>query len=119
MYCCSDMAKQMKREARAGSFRARARMVLYSLVFHAPYYKSNYFGGAIDCEDSPSGTVSSDLKSYYKEMLGDEVAETIFDRTMSYCSQSDGWMLTGNDAGLLYGLTNVPKGLSTYYLNLL
>lgn len=77
------------------------RMSEGSLIFHAPY---QYVGdtGMISC----GGTkVSADLKKYYRNMIGQENGDRLFDRTMRYCSKDDGWIVN-EDAALLYGITN-------------
>ena len=44
------------------------------------------------------------LKSYYIEMIGKESGERIFERTMWYCSASDGWVVIGNGAAGLFDI---------------
>lgn len=60
------------------------------LIFHAPYIRGNF--GDISCS---SRSDSQHLLNYYKEMIYSN-GDRLFDRTMSYCSVSDGWTL---DAG--------------------
>lgn len=73
------------------------------LMFHAPYTTNQYWDRvAIDCSDY--GQVS-DLADYYKFALGAEAGNYLKDRTMSYCSRSDGWTLNADGAQLL-GLLN-------------
>ncbi len=74
-----------------------------TLIFHAPY-KVGRGGFIIDCSDMD---VANSLKSYYREMLISTNVEHIFNRTMSYCSNRDGWTLNKAAADLI-GLTNLP-----------
>lgn len=78
-----------------------------SLMFHAPYTLSNsssYVYGAttisIDCSDR--GQVA-DLKNYYFKMLGANDGRFLLDRTLAYCSRSEGWTIN-RDAARLFGL---------------
>jgi hypothetical protein len=69
------------------------------LLFHAPYIPN---GLAIDCSDR--GQVSN-LKSYFKNALGEKNGDFLFDRTMSYCSSDAGWTINA-DAAKIFGITN-------------
>jgi ATP-dependent protease ClpP protease subunit len=60
------------------------------LVFHAPYIRDGY--GGISCS---SRSESQHLLNFFNEMISSN-GYKLFDRTMSYCSVSDGWTL---DAG--------------------
>ena len=71
------------------------------LLFHAPYIKSEY--GRLACVDKKSAAAEK-LKSYYIYNLGNS-GERLFDRTMDYCSQSDGWTID-KGAAKLFGITN-------------
>lgn len=62
------------------------------LVFHAPYRDGNF--GLMDCVRKNEASAQI-LKSYYLNMLGSP-ADRLFERTMDYCSRSDGWTV---DAG--------------------
>ena len=44
------------------------------------------------------------LKNYYVEMTDKDTGERLFERTMWYCSASDGWVVTGGAAAELYGI---------------
>jgi len=68
------------------------------LLFHAPYINS---GIAIDCSDR--GQVA-DLRSYYLNVLGGQDGEFLLNRTMSYCTATDGWTLNA-DGAKLFGIT--------------
>ena len=70
------------------------------LTFHAPYRKNSY--GQEKCS---SITQSQDLKNYYAEMVGKEIGNTLFDRTMSYCGSNKGWTIN-SDAARAYGILN-------------
>ena len=75
-----------------------------TLIFHAPYLV-NQDTGAISC-DNP--LVNSDLKKYYRKMIGKQDGDRLYDRTMRYCSKTDGWAVN-EDAALLYGITNLQR----------
>lgn len=67
------------------------------LIFHAPYTK-NYDSiyGNIKCVNSKE---AQPLLEYYVEMLGaNGVSKKLFERTMDYCSKSDGWTLDSGAA---------------------
>ena len=70
------------------------------LTFHAPYRKNSY--GHEECS---SISQSQKLKNYFAEMVGKEIGNTLFDRTMSYCGSNEGWTVN-SDAARAYGLLN-------------
>ena len=72
------------------------------LLFHAPYTTE---GISIDCSDR--GQVDA-LAEYYNKMLGSESGSHLLQRTMSYCSATDGWTLNG-DAAELFGIANITS----------
>jgi hypothetical protein len=45
-----------------------------------------------------------ELERYYISMTDKEIGERLFERTMWYCSASDGWVITGGAAAELYGI---------------
>lgn len=68
------------------------------LMMHSPYiYSSRY---SISCASKKD---ASKLEQYYYKMLGYDVAKILFDRTMKYCSTSDGWKLN-RDAAEIFGV---------------
>ena len=69
-----------------------------SLMFHAPY-KTSSFGQ----EHCASRNQANDLKSYYVEMVGKKIGNTLFDRTMSYCGSKEGWVINSG-AAKAYGI---------------
>ena len=69
------------------------------LMYHAPYI-SGKFGIGIDCSDR--GQVS-ELREYYIEMLGEKTGKFLLDRTMQYCSTTDGWTIN-RDAAEIFGI---------------
>ena len=69
-----------------------------TLMFHAPYISHNFFN--IDC--SNTGQVG-ELRRYYIEMLGQETGDILLERTMRYCSASNGWTVNA-DAAEVFGL---------------
>ena len=56
----------------------------------------------------PMGQVSIEIdvlaKNYYIQRLGTSEGETLFNRTMRYCSTTEGWTLN-KDAAKLFGIT--------------
>lgn len=75
------------------------------LLFHAPYRvipvgRDTKFMLCGFPEDTKA------LNQYYLEMLGAEDGNRLFDRTLSYCSDSDGWTIN-EDAARLYGIVTV------------
>ena len=69
------------------------------LIFHAPYLQSY---SSIDCSDRGQFAV---LNKYFKAMLNSTDGEFLFERTLSFCSKSEGWVLNADDA-TLFGITN-------------
>ena len=70
------------------------------LMFHSPYYTTDFQN--IYCTTKQSG---NELNNYFISMLGDKFGNTLFTKTMNYCSLSDGWSVN-KDAAEIYGLTN-------------
>ena len=69
------------------------------LMVHAPYkYNSNQ---TIECT---SKKAAIELKNYYISKIGNKGGEFLFDRTMKYCGNSEGWFLN-KDAALLFNIT--------------
>jgi len=76
-----------------------------AIMFHAPYRygsKNPIGAGKITCDVNPS--ILAELKAYYKKMTDQETGSRLYDRTMSYCNESDGWVITGGSAAELYGI---------------
>ena len=73
------------------------------LLFHAPYniYQSSSGSRSINCQSE-----NLLLKEYYKEMLDSDDGEFLYERTMSYCSNSSGWSIN-NGAANLFGILSV------------
>jgi ATP-dependent protease ClpP protease subunit len=69
-----------------------------SLMFHAPYKTSS-----LGQEHCASRNQANDLKSYYVEMVGKKIGNTLFDRTMSYCGSKEGWVINSG-AAKAYGI---------------
>jgi len=72
------------------------------ILFHSPYTKGML---AIDCTKKSD---MDDLLNYYSESIGERDANFLFDRTMSYCSNTSGWTLNA-DAAKIFGITNWPN----------
>ena len=78
------------------------------LMFHAPYqYKSRY--DVVCSKDDGS------LKRYMQKMLNEKSGEYLYERAMSYCSQTSGWSLNA-DAAQLFDIT---KGVGQFWLDTL
>ena len=72
------------------------------LMFHAPYrYKSEYFGTGRP--DIACNARDDEMKNYMIKMLNTEDGIFLYERTMSYCSISDGWSLN-KDAAEVFNL---------------
>ena len=80
-----------------GKFRAMLGSA--KLMVHAPYYYLNRY--TIECQ---STVQAANLKNYYIQRLGTSEGETLFNRTMRYCSTTEGWTLN-KDAAKLFGIT--------------
>jgi len=76
-----------------GKFRKMSNDAL--LMMHSPYLDNGY---SIKCA---SKNEASELKKYYIDMLDIETGNLLFDRTMNYCSKSDGWTLNPDAAEIL------------------
>ena len=74
------------------------------IMFHAPYFsgKNEYGERDIDCDVGDEAL--SELNDYYISMTDTETGDRLFERTMWYCSASDGWVVTGGAAAELYGI---------------
>ena len=68
------------------------------LIFHAPYISS---GSSIECR---SKSESQEMKGYFASFMGAKDGDFLFDRTMSFCSRSEGWAIN-SDAAKLFGIT--------------
>jgi len=74
------------------------------LMFHAPYrYKSEYYG--IGRADIACNAKDDELRNYMVKMLNSKDGNFLYERTMSYCSISDGWSLNKDAAELFNILT--------------
>ena len=84
---------------------AKFRRLSYdgALLFHAPYHYQQ--GGRRILCSRPDD--AGDLRQYYVEMLGQDVGQVLFDRTMSYCGVEAGWTIN-RDAAATYKITNTP-----------
>jgi len=65
------------------------------LVFHAPYTQT---GSSIECIRKSE---SQDMKVYFNNFLGTKSGDFLFERTMSFCSKSEGWVINSDAAALL------------------
>ena len=73
------------------------------IMVHTPY--KNNSPNSIECIHW-SNDLASELFIYYIDMLGFDVAEILFDRTMENCSSTDGWTINA-DAAKVFGITNL------------
>lgn len=81
-----------------GKYRAMSNNT--ELMFHSPYYTTDFKD--IYCTTKQS---EKELNDYFVSMLGEKFGNTLFTKTMNYCSLSDGWSVN-KDAATIYGLTN-------------
>lgn len=74
------------------------------IMFHAPYFSGKNALGErdIDCNVGEESLVQ--LRDYYISMTDVETGERLYERTMWYCSENDGWVVTGGAAAELYGI---------------
>ena len=68
------------------------------LIFHAPYIPN---GSSIECK---SKSESQEMKGYFANFMGAKDGDFLFERTMSFCSRSEGWTIN-SDAAKLFGIT--------------
>ena len=80
-----------------GKYRSMVENAL--LMMHSPYLDEGY---SIRCASNNEARI---LKEYYKDMLGNDVGKLLYNRTMQYCSKSDGWELNP-DAAQILGILN-------------
>jgi len=74
------------------------------IMFHSPYfYELNSSGERVPNCDLGSES-SAKLLSYYQEMTSNEEGQRLMDRTLSYCSADDGWVLKGANSAELFGV---------------
>ncbi len=79
-----------------------------SIMFHSPYLPGvNALGERVaNCD---IGTEASKrLLEYYQEMTSIEQGSRLMDRTLSYCSATDGWLLKGYPSAELFGVATNP-----------
>lgn len=79
------------------------------VMFHSPYIPSRDARGGL-VADCNVGTESSiNLLNYYQEMTNADQGQRLLDRTLSYCSATDGWVLRGPDAAELFGVATAVE----------
>lgn len=70
------------------------------IIFHAPYIRTST--GIVCARDDE---ITLGLLKYFDSLYEPDEAERLFNRTMSYCDSNNGWVINGNDAALLYGIS--------------
>lgn len=75
-----------------------------AIMFHAPYYGSVNVVGEIESDCDVGQDALDELRSYYVKMVGNDDGGRLFERTMSYCSSNDGWLVQGASAAELFGI---------------
>ena len=78
-----------------------------SILFHAPYLRSSE---KTDCRDRGQVQI---LSEYYRDMLGSKDGNFILERTMSFCSKENGWILNV-DAARTFGVSNTKSLLKEF-----
>ena len=75
-----------------------------AILFHAPYYKgrNEYSSERVNCDVGDAAL--NELLDYYQTITDKETGSRLFDRTMTYCSAEDGWVVTGGAAAELFGI---------------
>jgi hypothetical protein len=79
------------------------------ILFHAPYTTGTNELGDIYPDCNVGAEVVNKLKSYYQKMTSVEVGARLFNRTMTYCSSKDGWVVKGGSAANLFGIATQAK----------
>ena len=74
------------------------------IMFHSPYLPGLNAQGerTADCKIGTNAT--QELLTYYQTMTSVEEGQRLMNRTMSYCSAEDGWVVKGYDAAELFGI---------------
>ncbi len=75
-----------------------------SIIFHSPYVPGLNAMGQRVANCNIGETLSQELLDYYHEMTTEERGRRLMDRTLSYCSSTDGWLVTGAAAAELFGI---------------
>ena len=75
-----------------------------TVMFHAPYFDGENAYGKRDISCDVGREALAELNAYYREMTDADTGDRLFERTMWYCSASDGWVITGAAAAELYGI---------------
>lgn len=75
-----------------------------AILFHAPYYKdqNKYSSERVDCDVGDASL--NKLQDYYQTITDEGTGNRLFERTMTYCSAEDGWLVTGGAAAQLFGI---------------
>jgi ATP-dependent protease ClpP protease subunit len=74
------------------------------IMFHSPYLTAVNSAGQLEANCDVPEELLDDLLSYYKEITDEETGDRLFDRTLSYCSSKDGWLIKGENAAKLFGI---------------
>ena len=80
------------------------------IMFHSPYLPGLNAQGerTADCKIGTNAT--QELLTYYQNMTSVEEGQRLMNRTMSYCSAEDGWVVKGYDAAELFGIATKFDG---------
>ena len=70
------------------------------LMMHSPYLNTGY--NSIKCASKKD---VNNLLKYYQDMIGIDLGNLLFDRTMQYCDTNNGWTLNA-DAAEVFGILN-------------
>jgi ATP-dependent protease ClpP protease subunit len=74
------------------------------IMFHSPYLPDLNAQGDRIANCDIGSEMTTRLLEYYQEMTSPEQGERLMNRTMSYCSAEDGWVLRGSAAAELFGV---------------
>ena len=74
------------------------------IMYHAPYFTGENVYGKKDINCDVGEDDLAELKAYYREMTNAETGDRLFERTMWYCSEKDGWVVKGGSAAELFGI---------------
>jgi hypothetical protein len=85
----------------------RFRTVEFSgqLLFHSPYLKRPSSSEQSSAPFCPKRVELTELEDYFVRLIGAEDGKFVFERTLAYCSTSNGWIVNA-DAAKLFGIAN-------------
>lgn len=74
------------------------------IMFHSSYRPDLNAQGERIADCDIDSTTTTELLEFYQKMTSSEQGERLFNRTMSYCSAEDGWVLRGSASAEVFGV---------------